>query len=132
MCATNATSTAVETERIAIMHVGMPNMPSASRNDLNVSRRLRRMLRASGLPRVGKAYHLRMRYVQLTHVLCILQRSCTHGRIVMAMRELLEGWADTEEEHSDVGGYQHRMLNAIDDMGEEIERLAWGEWPLNP
>ena len=110
----------------------MPHTPSASRNDLNVSRRLRRMLKASGLPRVGKAYHLRMRYVQLTHVLCILQRRCNCGSIISAMSYLLEGWDATEEQHSNVGGYQHRMLNAIDDMGEEIERLAWGEWPLNP
>ena len=73
-----------------------------------------------------------MRYVQLTHALCILQRRCHSGSIISAMGYLLEGWDDTDEEHSDVGGYQHRMLNAIDDMGAEIERSAWGEWPLNP
>ena len=77
------------------------------RKDLNVSRRLRRMLKASGLPLAGKAHWLRMRYVQLTHVLLMLQGQCTRGRIVMAMRDLLEGWGDTEEENADVGGYQH-------------------------
>ena len=50
----------------------------------------------------------------------------------MAMRELLEGWADTEEEHSYPGGYQHRLLNVIDDLCADIERFAWGEWPENP
>jgi hypothetical protein len=44
----------------------------------------------------------------------------------MAMSDLLEGWADTEEEHSDVGGYQHRLLNAIEDMHFSIERLDSG------
>ena len=86
------------------LYVSMPHTPSASRNDLNVSRRLRRMLKASGLPRVGKAYHLRMRYVQLTHVLCILQRRCNCGSIISAMSYLLEGWDATEEQHSHVGG----------------------------
>ncbi len=46
----------------------------------------------------------------------------------MAMRDLLEGWADTEEEHSDPGGYQHRLLNAIEDMHVEIERVVWANW----
>ena len=128
MCATNATSTAVETERIAIMHVGMPNMPSASRNDLNVSRRLRRMLRASGLPRVGSAHVLRMRHVQVTHVLLILQLACTPLNIVMAMHELLEGWSPAEEQHSRVGGYQHRLLNVVDDIHTRIEEMSSGEW----
>jgi hypothetical protein len=100
----------------------------SDRRDLNVSRRLRRMLKASALPRVGKAHVLRMRYVQLTHTLCILQCHCTRGRIVSAMSEILEGWAYTEEGHSDVGGYQHRLLNAIDDMSSEIERLAQSDW----
>jgi hypothetical protein len=50
----------------------------------------------------------------------------------MAMRDLLEGWADTEEEHSDVGGYQYRLLNAIDDMQSQIERWAWADWLDNP
>jgi hypothetical protein len=79
------------------------------RRDHNVTRRLTRMLKASGMPHTGGAHWLRMRYVQLTHALLILQGQCTRGRIVMAMRELLEGWADTEEEH-----YQHRLLNAVD------------------
>ena len=102
------------------------------RTNLNVSCRLRRMLKASGLPQTGPAHHLRMRFVQLTHALLVLQRQCTHGRIVIAMRELLEGWADTEEEHSYPGGYQHRLLNAVDDVCADIERFAWGEWPDNP
>ncbi len=55
------------------------------RSDLNVSRRLTRMLKASGLPRIGRAHWLRMRYVQQTHVLLIMQGQCTRGRIVMAM-----------------------------------------------
>ena len=104
----------------------------SDRTDLNVSRRLRRMLKASGLPQTGPAHHLRMRFVQLTHALLILQRQCTHGRIVIAMRELLEGWAHTEEEVSYPGGYQHRLLNAVDDVCADIERFAWGEWPENP
>ena len=77
----------------------------SDRRDLNVSLRLRRMIKASALPRVGKAHVLRMRYVDLTHILCIQQRLCTRGRIVSAMFQLLEGWDDTEEGHSDVGGY---------------------------
>ena len=99
------------------------------RKDLNVSRRLRRMLNASGLPRVGKAHWLRMRYVQLMHALLILQGQCTRGRIVMAMRDLLEGWADTEEAHAYVGGYQHRLLNAIDDMQSQVEQWVWDQSP---
>jgi hypothetical protein len=43
----------------------------------------------------------------------------------MAMRDLLEGWVDTEEEHSDVGGYQHRLLNANEDMHLSMERVVW-------
>jgi len=93
-------------------------MPSAPRNDLNVSRRLRRMLKASGLPRIGYAHWLRMRYVELTHVLLILQRQCTRGRIVMAMRDLLEGWADTEEVQPD---YHRRLLNLIRGVESQIE-----------
>ena len=85
------------------------------------------------MPRTGGAHWLRMRYVQLTHALLILQGQCTRGRIVMAMRELLEGWADTEEEHSYVGGYQHRLLNAIDDLQFQIETWAWADVPVgNP
>jgi hypothetical protein len=93
-------------------------MPSAPRNDLNVSRRLRRMLKASGLPRIGYAHWLRMRYVESTHVLLILQHQCTRGRIVMAMRDLLEGWADTEEEQPD---YHRRLLNLIRGVESQIE-----------
>ncbi len=81
----------------------------SERTDLNMTRRLTRMIRLSGLPLAGPAHQLRKRFVQATHALCVLQRSCTHGRIVMAMRDLLEGWADTEEEH-----YQHRLLNAAE------------------
>jgi hypothetical protein len=81
---------------------------------LNVSSLLRRMLKASGLPRVGPAHVLRMRYAQVTHVLCPMQRHCTHGRIVLAMRELLEGWTDTEEEDTRVGGYhESRRASAV-------------------
>jgi hypothetical protein len=54
------------------------------------------MLKASSLLRVGKAHVLRMRYVQMTHTLCILQCHCTRGRIVSAMSEILEGWADAQ------------------------------------
>ena len=93
----------------------------SDRRDLNVSRRLRRMLKASALPRVGKAHVLRMRYVQLTHTLCILQCHCTRGRIVSAMSEILEGWAYTEEGHSDVGGYvgaqRHTALRNLPKCG---------------
>ncbi len=74
----------------------------SDRRDLNVSRRLRRMLKASALLRVGKAHVLRMRYVQLTRTLCILQCHCTRGRIVSAMSEILEGWADTQEGASEI------------------------------
>ena len=103
-------------------------MPSATRNDLNVSRRLKRMLRASGLPRDGQAHVLRMRYVQVRHVLLILQLACTPHNVVKAMRELLEGWTETEEQHSRVGGYQHRLLNVVDDISTEIEQMSCGEW----
>ena len=92
------------------------------RTDLNVTRRLTRMLKASGLPRSGRAHCLRMRYVQQTHVLLILQKACTRGRIVMAMRNLLEGWADTEEEHPD---YHRRLLNLIHDVEGQIERWVY-------
>jgi hypothetical protein len=104
------------------------NMPAAERNDLNVSRRLMRMIKASGLPRVGKAHALRKRYVQVIHALLVLQGQCTHHKIVRAMRELLEGWAATEEERTDVGSYQHRLLNVIDDIQAKIEEHAWGSW----
>jgi hypothetical protein len=125
--ALRAASTAVETECITSIQLHV-NMPSSPRNDLNVSRRLRRMLRASGLPRVGKAHVLRMRYVQVTHALLILQLACTHHNIVKAMRELLEGWSPSEEHHSQVGGYQHRLLNVIDDIHTRIEDMSSGEW----
>ena len=102
---------------------GTPN-----RTDLNVSRRLRRMLKAIGLPRIGQAHTLRMRFVQVTHILLMLQGDCTYHRIVVAMRELLDGWAPAEEHHSEVGGYQHRLLNVVDDIHTEIEHMAHGEW----
>ena len=94
----------------------------SDRTDLNVTRRLTRMLKASGLPRSGRAHCLRMRYVQQTHVLLILQKACTRGRIVMAMRDLLEGWADTEEEHPD---YHRRLLNLIRDVEGQIEHWVY-------
>ena len=104
------------------------SMPRASRNDLNVSRCLRRMLKASGLPQVGKAHVLRMRYVQVTHVLLILQLECTQHSIVKAMQELLIGWSPGEEHHSRVGGYQHRLLNVVDEIHTSIEEMSSGEW----
>ena len=100
----------------------------SERTDLNMTRRLTRIIRLSGLPLTGPAHKLRERFVQATHALCVLQRHCTHGRIVIAMRELLEGWADTEEEHTRVGGYQHRLLNAVDDLHSQIETWAWADW----
>ena len=100
----------------------------SDRNDLNVSRRLRRMLKAAGFPRVGSAHELRMRFVQVTHVLLVLQKQCTMHRIVLAMQELLEGWGATEEGHSQPGGYQHRLLNAIDVIHGEIVRMVGGTW----
>ena len=103
-------------------------LPMSERTDLNMTRRLRRLIRLSGLPLAGPAHQLRMDYVRATHALCILQRQCTFGRIVIAMRELLEGWDDTEEEHSRVGGYQHRLLNAVDDLHSQIETWAWADW----
>ena len=63
----------------------------SERTDLNMTRRLRRMLKASALPRVGKAHSLRMRYIYVIHALCTLQRHCTRGRIVKAMQVLLHG-----------------------------------------
>jgi hypothetical protein len=114
--------------RVYHKHLLLVNMPSTSRKDLNVSRRLKRMLKASGLPRVGQAHVLRMRYVQVIHVLLILQLDCTLHNIVNAMRELLEGWSATEEKHSRVGGYQHRLLNVVDDIHTKIEQRSWGEW----
>jgi hypothetical protein len=88
------------------------------RTDLNVSRRLTRMIKAAGLPRIGRAHWLRMRYVHLTHVLLILQGCCTRGRIIIAMRDLLEGWAETEEEQP---VYHRRLLNLIRDVESQIE-----------
>lgn len=102
------------------------------RRDLNVSRRLRRMLKATALPRVGKAHSLRMRYVQVTHALLVLQGHCTRGRIVLAFRDLMEGWSDTEEDNDAVGAWQHRILNAIDNMHSQVERLVWANWPDYP
>jgi hypothetical protein len=77
------------------------------------------MLKASALPQVGKAHVLRMRYVQVTHALLIF---------VKAMQELLEGWSPGEEHHSRVGGYQHRLLNVVDDIHTRIEEMCSGEW----
>ena len=97
-------------------------MPASERNDLNVSRRLTRMLKASGLPHVGKAHVLRMRYVRATHIWLLLIHQCTHSAIVRAMRELLEGWADTEEEATDVGGYQHQLLHRTNAIHAQIDQ----------
>ena len=58
-------------------------MPSASSNDLNVSRRLRRSA-----------------YVQVMQVLLILLLECTRHTIVQAMRELLESWSETDKLYS--------------------------------
>ena len=60
------------------------------RKDLNVSRRLTRMLKAAGLPRVGGAHVLRMSYVHVTHALHVLQRQCTYQNVVRAMRVRVE------------------------------------------
>jgi hypothetical protein len=62
--------------------------------------------------------------VQVTHALLILQGQCTHHKVVRAMRELLEGWAATEEERTEVGSYQHRLLNAIDVTLTEIKQRS--------
>ena len=97
-------------------------------SNLNVSRRLMRMLKVSGLPRVGGAHTLRMRYVQVKHALLILHGKCTRENIAMAKQELLEGWSSDEEQHSEVGGYQHRLLNVIDDIQTELAAMAMGEW----
>ena len=40
----------------------------------------------------------------------------------MAMRDLLEGWADTEEEHPD---YHRRLLNLIRDVEGQIEHWVY-------
>jgi hypothetical protein len=69
-----------------------------------------------------------MLYVQVTHVLLILQLACTEHNIVKAMCELLEGWSLGEEHHSRVGGYQHRLLNGVDDIHTRIEEMSSGEW----
>ena len=105
------------------------SMPPRERTDLNMTRRLTRFIRLSGLPLTGPAHQLRMDFVRATHALCILQRNCTRGRILQACCELLEGWAEREEhEHrSTQGSYQHRLLNAVDDLHSRIE-----EWALPP
>ena len=58
------------------------------RRNLNVSRRLMYMLKVSGLPRVGGAHTLRMRYVQVKHALLILQGKCTRESIAKAKHEI--------------------------------------------
>ena len=73
------------------------SMPPRERTDLNMTRRLTRFIRLSGLPLTGPAHQLRMDFVRATHALCILQRTCTRGRILQACCELLEGWAEREE-----------------------------------
>ena len=103
------------------------SMPPRERTDLNMTRRLTRFIRLSGLPLTGPAHQLRMDFVRATHALCILQRSCTRGKILQACCELLEGWAEREEYHSREGGYQHRLLNAVDNLHSRIE-----EWALPP
>jgi hypothetical protein len=69
-----------------------------------------------------------MRYVQVKHALLILQGKCTRKNIAMAKQELLEGWSSAEEQHSEVDGYQHRLLNVVDDMQTELAAMAVGEW----
>ena len=106
------------------MYIGVVQAYSMSdRNELNVSRRLRRMLKASGLPSVGAAHELRMRFVDMTHAMLVLQGQCTHHAIVRAMRQLLEGWAATEEEHAQPGGYQDSLVAAIDECRAFIRAL---------
>jgi hypothetical protein len=108
------------------------SMPPRERTDLNMTRRLTRFIRLSGLPLTGPAHQLRMDFVRATHALCILQRSCTRGKILKACCELLEGWAEREEHHSREGGYQHRLLNAVDDLHSQIETSVWQELPAWP
>jgi hypothetical protein len=122
----------VQNNGVSLAAVCVRPLPMSERTNLNMTRRLERFIRLSGLPLAGPAHQLRMDYVRATHALCILQRQCTFGRIVIAIRELLEGWADTEEEHSRVGGYQHRLLNVVDDLHSEIERWAWADLPAWP
>jgi hypothetical protein len=122
----DATTATAQWKQSASQHLpACVNMP---RNDLNVSGRLRRMIKAAGLPRVGRAHILRMRYALVTHVLCLMQRNCTHGRIVFAMRELLEGWTDTEEEDTRVGGYQHRLLRVTLETHGQIQQMLRAHW----
>ena len=58
-----------------------------------------------------------------------LQGQCTYENVMRAMREVLEGWSLAEEGHSRPGGYQHRLLNVIDDIHGEIVRCAGGQFP---
>jgi hypothetical protein len=44
----------------------------------------------------------------------------------------MEGWSDTEEDNDAVGAWQHRILNAIDNMHSQVERLVWANWPDYP
>ena len=136
ICNTSAATGVTQNVRDALlprfMAVRACHLSMSERTDLNMTRRLRRLIRLSGLPLAGPAHQLRMDYVRATHALCILQRQCTFGRIVIAMRELLEGWDATEEEHSRLGGYQHRLLNAVDEQHSEIERWAWADLPAWP
>ena len=104
----------------------------SERTDLNMTRRLRRFIRVAQLPLTGPAHQLRMDFVRATHALCILQRDCTRDRVLQACCELLEGWSDREELHSREGGYQHRLLNAVDDLHARIERWAWADLPAWP
>ena len=103
------------------------SMPPRERTDLNMTRRLRRFIRVAGLPLTGPAHQLRMDFVRATHALCILQRSCTRDRVLQACCELLDGWAEREEHHSREGGYQHRLLNAVDELHSRIEQWAWAD-----
>jgi hypothetical protein len=124
-----AAQAAQEKQRRSQVRCDIVNMSRRKdRKDLNVTRRLTRMLKAAGLPRVGGAHVLRMSYVNVTHSLHALQGECTYQNVVRAMRELLEGWSLAEEEHSLPGGYQHRLLNVIDDIHGEIVRFAGGQW----
>ncbi len=109
-----------------------PRVHMSERTDLNMTRRLMRFIRLSGLPLTGPAHQLRMDFVRATHALCILQRSCTRGKILQACCELLEGWAEREEHHSREGGYQHRLLNAVDELHSRIETWVWQDLPAWP
>ncbi len=83
---------------------------------------------SAGVSTRGLSSKHRLSYVQATHAMLILQGQCTCENVIRAMREVLEGWSLAEEGHSRPGGYQHRLLNVIDDIHGEIVRCAGGQW----